>query len=122
MALHLSYDPGKKNFTAYGEGYIAVNGERFERPVVVTPGQVLTDWTARDFASLTPADFEYFVALAPEVVLFGTGNAHQFARPQLFRSLIAAGIGIEFMSTAAACRTYNILAAEDRKVVAAILI
>ena len=122
MKLHQAINTGQKTFTSLGEGYITVNGERFDRPVVVTPEQVHADWSATDFASLTPAHFEYFVALAPEVVIFGTGARHQFPHPQLYLSLIAARIAIEFMDTPAACRTYNILATEDRKVVAAILL
>ena len=84
--------------------------------------EVRTDWPATDFASLTEAHFDYFLALKPEVVLFGTGAKQQFARPELYRKLIKARIGIEFMDTPAACRTYNILTAEDRKVVAAVLL
>ena len=122
MALQRTINPQQKAFTAYGEGYVSINGERFTQPVVVTPEQVLTDWTAQDFATLAPAHFEYFLTLAPEVVLFGTGSNHSFPHPQLYRSLINAGIAIEFMSTPAACRTYNILVAEDRKVVAAVLL
>lgn len=83
---------------------------------------VLTDWNATDFASLTPAHFEYFLALKPEVILLGTGAKQQFAHPNLYLALINAGISIEFMDTPAACRTYNILVAEDRKVVAAVLL
>jgi uncharacterized protein len=122
LKLHQALNTGQKTFTSLGEGYIAVNGEHFNRPVVVTPEQVRTDWSATDFATLIPAHFEYFVALAPEVVIFGTGSCHQFPHPQLYRSLIDAHIAIEFMDTPAACRTYNILATEDRKVVAAILL
>ena len=58
----------------------------------------------------------------PEVVLLGTGAKQQFARPDLYRALIQARIAVEFMNTPAACRTYNILVAEDRKVIAAILL
>jgi uncharacterized protein len=122
LKLHQAINTGQKTFTALGGDYIAVNGERFNRSIVVTPEQVHTDWSATDFASLAPEHFEYFLALAPEVVIFGTGARHQFPHPQLYSNLIAARIAIEFMDTPAACRTYNILAAEDRKVVAAILL
>ncbi len=122
MALHLQTDSNLKTFTAHGDGYVAVNGQRYEQPVVVMAGEVRTDWAARDFAALTPEDFNYFVDLKPEVLLLGTGSKQQFARPELYRELVRAGIGIEFMDTRAACRTYNILVAEDRKVVAAILL
>lgn len=121
MALHLQKIAHLKTFTAHGDGFVSVNGQRYEHPVVVSAGAVREDWPATDFATLTTAHFDYFLALEPEVLLLGTGARQQFARPELFRGLTRAGIGIEFMDTPAACRTYNILVAEDRKVVAAIL-
>lgn len=122
LALHLQTNTTQKLFTGHGPNYVAVDGQRYTRPVVVTAEAVHTDWTATDFAGLTARDFDYFIAMRPEVLLFGTGAAQQFARPELFCNLIAAGIAIEFMDTPAACRTYNILVAEDRKVVAAVLL
>ncbi|MEI7843665.1 MAG: Mth938-like domain-containing protein [Gallionellaceae bacterium] len=122
MALQRTINPEQKTFTAYGEGYVAINNERFTQPIVVTAKDVFTDWGAKNFATLTAAHFDYFLPLAPEVLLLGTGNQQHFAYPALFRQLIEHGISIEFMDTRAACRTYNILVAEDRKVVAAILI
>jgi uncharacterized protein len=121
MKFHLSVNSGQNIFTAHGEGYVQVNDQRYERPLIVTPEQVLSDWPARSFAALTETDFSHFLSLKPEVLLLGTGNQHRFAHPQLYRALTAAGIGVEFMSTPAACRTYNILAGEDRKVVVGIL-
>ena len=112
----------QKIFTAHGEGYVAVSRERFEHPIVVTPEQVLTDWQPQDFDALDETYFAYFLALKPEILLFGTGAQQRFAHPRLYQALIATGISVEFMSTAAACRTYNILMAEDRRVVAAILL
>jgi uncharacterized protein len=122
LTLQRTIDPQQKTFTAYGEGYVSVNGERFIKPIVLTPEQIFGDWNAPDFASLTAEHFDYFLSMKPEVLLFGTGEKHEFPHPQLYRNLINAGIAIEFMSTPAACRTYNILIAEDRKVVAAVLI
>jgi uncharacterized protein len=122
LALHQSTTSNRTLFTEYGEGYVAVNGKPYQQPVVVLPTAIRTDWPATDFASLTPAHFEYFLELKPEVLLLGTGAKQQFARPDLYRELIRAKIGIEFMDTPAACRTYNILVAEDRNVVAAVLL
>ena len=122
MALHLNTNTNLYLFTGHGAGYVAVNGRQYQRPVVVSAEEVRTDWTATDFATLDATHFQYFLALKPEVLLFGTGAKQQFAHPNLYRELIRAGIGIEFMDTPAACRTYNILVAEDRKVVAAVLL
>lgn len=122
MKLHASLTGQENAFTAYGDDYIAVNGTQYRQPIVVTAGKVFTDWQAIDFTSLKTEDFAYFVKLTPEVVLVGTGRQQQFPHPQLYRCLIEARISVEFMDTHAACRTYNILVAENRKVVAAILI
>ncbi|GAB5605798.1 Mth938-like domain-containing protein [Sideroxyarcus sp. TK5] len=121
MALHLEKVSHLKTFTGHGDGYVTVNDRRYEQAVVVTAAAVQTDWPATDFAGLTGDHFEYFLAMHPEVLLLGTGKRQQFAHPQLYQQLIQAGIAVEFMDTPAACRTYNILVAEDRKVVAAVL-
>ena len=98
-----------------------VNGERFDHSIVVLAEEVRNDWAVAGFDSLEEEHFIYFLALKPDVVLLGTGAKQRFPHPRLYRVLTDAGIGVECMDTPAACRTYNILVAEDRKVVAAIL-
>ncbi|GAB4120910.1 MAG: Mth938-like domain-containing protein [Sideroxydans sp.] len=120
MALQLEQNTSYHTFSGHGPGYVAINGRRFEQALVVYRTELHLDWGAHDFATLTPAHFEYFLALRPEVVLVGTGARQHFARPELYRALIESGIAVEFMDTPAACRTYNILVGEERKVVAAV--
>ncbi len=122
MKLQLHIPTAHKTFTSHGTGYVKVNGERFEHSIVVTPEQVLTDWSAPDFAALNEGHFAYILALKPEVLILGTGSQLRFPAPRLYRMLTAAGIGVECMDTPAACRTFNILMAEGRKVAAAILL
>ncbi len=122
LALHLQTNTNQKLFTEHGADYVAINGQRFHHPMVVTANGVRSDWTPSGFDDLTSAHFDYFLEMKPEVLLLGTGAKQRFARPELFSRLILAGISIEFMDTPAACRTYNILVAEDRKVVAAVLL
>ena len=98
-----------------------VKDQRFTQPAIVTADQVISDWPARSFATLTEENFSHFLTLQPEVIILGTGNQHRFAHPKLYQALSNAGIGVEFMSTPAACRTFNILIGEDRKVAAGIL-
>ncbi|MEW5904958.1 MAG: Mth938-like domain-containing protein [Pseudomonadota bacterium] len=121
MALHLESVSHLKTFTGHGAGYVAVNGQRYQQPLVVSADQVRTDWPATDFAGLQAAHFDFFIDLKPEVLLFGCGATQQFAHPDLLRNLYRAGIAIEFMDTPAACRTYNIVVAEGRRVIAAVL-
>ncbi|QAZ38023.1 hypothetical protein C1M51_00510 [Methylibium sp. Pch-M] len=98
-------------------------GERTWRDSVVLPWQgEVTPWQDARFDTLGPQHFEALAVLGPELVLFGSGNALRFPRPEWLRPLIERRIGFETMDTAAACRTYNLLAAEGRSVIAALLI
>lgn len=121
MKLHLAPTQGQQLFTGYGEGYVAINKIRYERSVVVSP-QTVAEWRVESFESLAPKDFTFIAELAAEIVILGTGSAQRFPPPALARALAASGAGVEVMDSRAACRTYNILAAEGRKVVAAILV
>ena len=121
MKLHLSNISGINVFTGYGEGYVMVNRQRYAQNLAVMPDRILADWQPAGFDQLMAADFSVLAGLAPEIVLLGTGARLRFPRPELTRALIEARIGLEVMDLQAACRTYNILAAEERKVVAALL-
>ena len=121
MKLHASAAAGRNVFTAYGADFVAVNGERRTASVVVLPDRVL-DWPVASFESLGAAHFAQLAALGAELVLLGTGARLRFPAPALTAPLAAAGIGLEVMDVQAACRTYNILAAEERKVAAALVI
>ena len=99
-----------------------VNGVRYDSSIVVLAEAVRDDWQVASFGALNEAHFAYFLALEPEVLLLGTGARQCFPHPRLYRALTDAGIALECMDTPAACRTYNILVAEDRKVIAAILL
>jgi len=122
VKLHLSQSGNTHVITGYGEGYIEVNKQRHERSLVVMPERLWTDWSATTFEALAAGDLEALAALGQEVILLGTGNLLRFPRPELMRPLLQAGIGLEVMDVYAACRTYNILVAEERKVAAALLL
>jgi len=122
MKLHLANSAGQNVITAYGSGFVAVNQTRYERSLIVLPQQLIEDWSPAGFDALSGADFERIARLEPELLLLGTGPTLRFPRPPLARALIDAGIGMEVMDTGAACRTFNILAAEGRRVAAALLL
>jgi len=122
LKLHLAKLGDTKLFTAHGSDHVIVNGERFDNSIVVLAEEVRNDWIVAGFAGLNEAHFTYFLNLKPDVLLLGTGARQHFPHPRLYRALTEAGIGLECMDTPAACRTYNILVAEGRRVVAAILL
>ena len=99
---------------------MSVNGQRYESSLIVTPEQLLP-WDVSEFARMTVEDFEKLKALQPEILLLGTGPKQRFPHPRLTAPLAEAGIGLEVMDLKAACRTFNILVAEERKVAAALL-
>ncbi len=107
--------------TGYGDGYVAINGVRHEAHLLGTAERVAA-WEIDRFESLSTEHLQDVLALEPEIVILGTGAAQRFPRPEQVRVLTAAGVGLEVMDSKAACRTYNILMAEGRKVVAAILV
>jgi uncharacterized protein len=122
MKFHITQAEGRNLFTGYGEGYVAINHQRFEHPVLVAPANDVREWDVPAFDKLTAAHFDSLLELKPEIVILGTGDKQRFPRPEITRALASAAIGFEAMDTKAACRTYNILMAEGRHVVAAILI
>jgi len=122
MKLHLDNPDGRNTVTAYGPGYIAINQQRHEASLILLPDRVIEGWGAQGFDALNEADFETLRDLHAEIVVLGTGQRQRFPSPSLLRPLIDAHVGFEIMDVQAACRTYNILMAEGRKVVAALLI
>lgn len=120
MKLHDTQPSGKNRITGYGEGFIEIDQVRHEGSLVVTPEEI-SAWSARHFSALTEDDFARVLTLQPVVVLFGTGKTMRFPHPRLTKALTDAQIGVECMDTGAACRTFNVLLAEDRRVVLLIL-
>ena len=121
MKLQLTTPGGHNFFTGYGPGYVSVNNVHHQKHIVVTSEQI-EEWRIEKFEMLAVEHFESLLVLKPEIVVLGTGHTLRFPAPALSRVLALSGVGLEVMDSKAACRTYNILIAEGRKVVAAILV
>lgn len=127
MKLHLTQSNGNNLITAYSDNHIEINHQRYTGNVAVMANTIIIDWAtsheekALRFDEITAADFNKIVELGPEVVLLGTGKIHRFLHPKIYDPLTQRGIALECMTTAAACRTYNILMGEGRNVVAALI-
>ncbi len=106
--------------SGYAPGEVRI-GERVQRsPCIVTATQLLLDWQARDVATLAERDLEALFALQPDVVLLGTGARQIFPGSAIRQAFAARHVGLEVMNLGAACRTYNILVQEERRVAAAL--
>ncbi len=98
-----------------------VNAVRYERSLVVLPDRPVEAWAVAGVETLRQEDLELLAGLGAEIVLVGTGDSLRFLHHRLLQSLARAHVGVEVMDTRAACRTYNILVAEGRKVAAALI-
>ncbi|MEO5732769.1 MAG: Mth938-like domain-containing protein [Rubrivivax sp.] len=108
--------------TRHEAARVWIGSRAIERSVLVPWRGELQDWPLARFEALSADHFDRIAALEPEVVVFGSGARLRFPSPALLVSLMSRRIGIETMDNAAACRTYNVLASEGRRVVAALLI
>jgi uncharacterized protein len=105
-----------------GGDYALVNEQRLEASFLLSPNQLVTDWRPDSIDALEVADLEPLLALEPAVVLLGTGAILRFPAQAVMAACLTRGIGIEVMDNAAAARTFNVLATEGRRVVAAFVI
>ena len=107
---------------SYAGGVFKVSGVAYSQAVFVFPNETAV-WNAGDFESLSVADFEILIARSADidVVLLGCGAKMRFLKPELRAALKARGLSVDVMDSGAACRTYNVLMAEGRRVVAALL-
>lgn len=110
------------SITGYGPGWVSVNGEKFTSPVFVDAQKGAVLWECPGFESLAATHFDALAELRPELVIFGSGERLRFPHPSFLQNLYAHRIGVESMDTYAACRTFNFLAGEGRRVIAALLV
>ena len=122
MKLQPDKQPSLNTVSAYGPNYIEINAQRYTNSLLLSPESPVVEWSCTRFEDIKTEDFEQIAKLEPAVVIFGSGERIRFPKPALIAPLIARNIGIETMDLQAACRTYNVLMAEGRKVVAALLI
>ena len=122
MKLHLTTAQNQNLITGYGVDFIEINRKKYAQNLIVLADNIVENWQVTDFSALSEVHFEYLLKLKPEVVLLGTGEKHQFLHPKIIRKLTESGVPLECMTTAAACRTYNILMSEGRNVAAALIL
>lgn len=122
MQFNLDSHYGKYQINSYQPGSITINKEIYTNSIIITPEQLITDWPPQQFSALTEDHLKMIIHLNPQIVVLGTGEKQYFLAQQLMLPFLQRGIGIEVMNTHAACRTYNVLLSEGRKVVAALLL
>lgn len=122
MKLSLDFNNAQYTINAYDHDGITVNAQHYACNIVVTPDQLMQSWGPGHIEGLQQSHIEQLVMLEPEIILLGTGRTLRFPDPSLALYALQRGIGFEVMDTGSACRTYNVLASEDRNVIAALLV
>lgn len=122
MKLHSATTKQYQTVTGYDDQGVEINAERFEFSLIVMPEAAPRPWNAPTFESLTAEHFEKIEQDQPDVVILGTGERQRFVHPRLIAALSQRHIGVECMDSKAACRTYNVLMGEGRKVTLALII
>lgn len=120
MQLTMENTGNAYRINGYGVGQVTINDQVYTGTTVVAPDQLWSDWGPDRATDFTVTHLEYLLELKPEIVIIGTGQRQHFPPRDLMVRSIQAGIGIEAMTTEAACRTYNVLIAENRRAVAAL--
>jgi len=122
MKLHSSSTQQYQTVTGYDDSGVEINAERFNYSLIVMPETPPRPWPVDNFAALTAQHFEQIALDTPDVVILGTGARQRFVHPRMIASLAGKHIGVESMDSKAACRTYNVLMGEGRKVTLALII
>ena len=122
--MRVTQDPSSARnlIRSYAPGEIRINDQVFRHSLIVGPASIAPGPAVRDAAELTAAHTADIMALEPELVLIGTGTRQVFPAAEFGAQFLRAGIGFEVMDTGAACRTFNVLVAEHRRVVALLLV
>lgn len=120
LTRDLPSDSATRIIRAYAAGSITTNHETVTRAVVLA-ADAIAEWAPTSAAAIAEADVAQLVALGPEVIIIGTGARLEFPSQLALAPARARRIGVEVMDTAAACRTYNLLVTDGRRVVAALL-
>lgn len=122
MILTEDTDIGNYHIQAYELGAITVNTTVYAKSLIISPFELISNWAPQSLDKLKNEDFEPVLNLSPQIVLLGTGVKFKIPPAKQIAPLYQQKLGVEYMDTGAACRTYTALTSEGRKVVAALLI
>ncbi len=122
MKFHLIQSDNKNLITGYDLNWVEVNQERRHSSLIVTPNQLLLEWPVKSIKDIKENSFEAIESLNVEIILLGTGNIQEHLEPRLLEYFSKKNMAVESMNNQSACRTYNILANEERKVLLALML
>lgn len=122
MELELDKTLATYHFRSFSYDAVVVGNQQYRSSLIVTPKEIFGYWPPNKLEDITQDDLEIIIALQPELILIGTGDKLKFPMSNILEGVATANLGIEFMDSRAACRTYNVLASENRRVAAGIIL
>ena len=122
MKFAEDHNSSRYKISAYDSTSIGINGKPYSQALVLSPMELITDWSPQIYTDLKAEHLEPFYELEAEIILLGTGQLQIFPQPEILKRFAQGQVGFEIMDTQAACRTFNILMAEGRNVVAGLFI
>lgn len=122
MNLELDENKAVNLIKAYAPGRLIIGNTTYTESLILTPTLIQASFQPNTIEALSASHWEAVRALHPKIIILGTGNTMVYLKPEIYGELMQAGIGFEYMSTPAACRTYNALAAENRDVLAILML
>ena len=122
MKFHLIQSDNKNLITGYDLNWVEVNQERYQTSLIITPNKPLLEWPVKTIKDIKENSFEAIESLNIEIILLGTGNVQEHLEPKILEYFSKKNMAVECMNNQSACRTYNILANEERKVLLALML
>ncbi len=122
MKFAEDHNHSRYQLTGYESDGVEINGLMHKKSFVLSPMELVNDWQPQELSALTVEHFDAIYAMKPEVIILGTGTVQIFPDREILKYLVQNRIGYEIMDTPAACRTFNIIMAEGRTVVAGMFI
>lgn len=121
MKFAESDDSGGYLIEGYGPDGIRIGGRSYRAGLILTPDRIIEGWGPDEASRLAAEHIAALLELDPQVIVIGTGRTQVFPDPAVYSAIARGGVGLELMDTGAACRTYNILMAEGRRVAAGLM-
>ena len=122
MKFSEDYAIGTNVIRSFTDSTIDVNNKTYNKSLIISSHLLIDDWVISHIDDMKTEHWQELIQHKPEVILIGTGTSLVFPHPSIYAPAIDMGIGVEFMDSKAACRTYNVLVSEDRSVLAGIIL
>ena len=121
MKFHAD-QPLNNSIEAIGDDWVRIAGQEWRQSLLLSHDGQLTSWPVTSADAITAQDFAVLNTADAELLILGTGRKHRQIHPRHFHPLITRGVGLECMNSAAACRTFNVLVGEGRRVLLALIL